>query len=87
MALRKFTSDHPQDWDLYLDVLAYAYNTQVRESAGLPPFDLVLSRPPESLFVETPEAHAKKPRETHTAWLNRLHKLMDQGSQDSERPS
>ncbi len=31
-ALRKFVSEHPMEWDLYSDLVTYAYNTQRHEN-------------------------------------------------------
>lgn len=76
-ALRKFCSDHPTNWDLYLDVVTYAYNTQVHESTGKIPFQLVLSRLPPSLFVEPLPASRGTHLETHAQWLRHLRDLVD----------
>lgn len=45
-ALRKFVSEHPREWDLYTDVVTYAYNTQCHEATGTAPFDLGMCKCP-----------------------------------------
>lgn len=51
-ALRKFCADHTTIWDLYLDVVVDAYNTQAHESTARAILELVLSRPTPSMYIE-----------------------------------
>ena len=50
-ALRKYVGDHPKDWDLFSDVVTFAYNTQVHRTTKIAPFELVLARAPRSLAL------------------------------------
>ena len=43
LALRPYVNNNQKDWDEYADVLTFGYNTQVRRTKGLMPFELVLS--------------------------------------------
>ena len=71
-ALRTYVDDHPADWDLYTDSFAFAYNTQPHTSTSVPPFELVLSRPPAPLAIES-IPHVVNPRvEDHNKWLQNL---------------
>lgn len=36
-SIRRYTADHPYDWDKFSDALTYAYNTQEQTSTGYPP--------------------------------------------------
>jgi transposase InsO family protein len=54
-ALRGYVSNHQSDWDEFTAALTYGYNTRIHSSLGLAPFELVLSRPPPPLSMETPE--------------------------------
>lgn len=40
---RLYISKHQRDWDTYIGVLPYAYNTAVNYRTGTIPFELVLS--------------------------------------------
>jgi len=39
--LSSFVSQHKDDWDLWIDIAVYAYNTSPQESTGFSPFELV----------------------------------------------
>ena len=39
--LSSFVSQHRDDWDLWIDIAVYAYNTSPQESTGFSPFELV----------------------------------------------
>ena len=52
-ALRHYTAEHPKDWDLFTDALTYAYNTQVHSTTQVAPFELVVSRKPPPLAIES----------------------------------
>ena len=54
--LRHYVNDHQTDWDLFVQPLTYAYNSQVHRSTGESPFGLVLSRLPPSPLVSTSSA-------------------------------
>ncbi len=64
-ALRHYVADHPHDWDLFSDPVAFAYNTQVHRVTKFSPFELVLSRPPNSLAIQAQPTikllHGKRP--------------------------
>ncbi len=44
-SLRHYVADHPKEWDLYAETVAFAYSTQVHATTTLTPFDIVVSRP------------------------------------------
>eukprot|EP00171_Calliarthron_tuberculosum_P009412 IDg9412t1 len=46
---RRYTADHPKDWDQYSEDLTYAYNTKSNTSTGHLPFKLAFSRMPPKL--------------------------------------
>ena len=72
-ALRKYVSDHPYDWDLYTHALTYAYNTHVNTVTGLCPFDLVLSRTPLPVGMETePTGALLSHRQARMQWMAKL---------------
>ena len=75
--LRKYIGDHHGDWDLYTDVLSFAYNTHVHSTTGLAPFELVLSRAPQPLAFD-PEAVSPQltAKEARFAWLQRIGQLV-----------
>lgn len=54
-----YVVDRLTDWDLYTGMITYTYNTQVNFSTACSSFELVLSRPSQSLVT------APVPRETH----------------------
>ena len=39
-------ADHPGDWDLFVDLAVYAYNTSRHESTGFSPYEIVFGRTP-----------------------------------------
>ena len=43
--LSSFVSEHKDDWDLWIDIAVYAYNTSPQESTGFSPFELVFGHP------------------------------------------
>ena len=83
-ALRHYLADHPKDWDLFTDALTFAYNTQVHRSAGISPFELVLSRRPRTLSLQAePDISAvKTAREYHAKWKSSLSALMNTASRN-----
>ena len=42
--LAAFVSAHKDDWDLWVDLAAYAYNTSCHESTGFSPYEMVFGR-------------------------------------------
>ena len=42
--LSAFVSQHRDDWDTWVSVIAYAYNTSTHEATGFNPYELVLGR-------------------------------------------
>ena len=67
--LRNYIADHPKDWDLYTDMLTYAYNTQVHRITNHAPFELVLSRSPQALVM--PPKSVGIPDDTPTLYYQR----------------
>jgi hypothetical protein len=58
--LRAYVGEHQNDWYLYHGALTYSYNNQIHSSTGVTPFELVLSRPPHQLAVQTPKPSTNK---------------------------
>jgi Chromo (CHRromatin Organisation MOdifier) domain/Integrase core domain len=80
-ALRGYVSNHQSDWDEFTAALTYGYNTRIHSSLGLAPFELVLSRPPPPLSMETPEPENDNstmgmPESAKLRFLARLRGLM-----------
>lgn len=76
-ALRHYIADHPKDWNLYSDILDYAYNTQVHRATKCAPFELVLFRAQQPLAVaprptERPSASATHQLLRWRQWLKCL---------------
>ena len=42
--LSAFVSEHSHDWDMWIDIIVYAYNTSTHESTGISPYELVFGR-------------------------------------------
>ncbi len=51
-SLRHFVADHPKEWDLYAETVAFGYNTQAHATTTLTPFDMVVSRPILPVWAE-----------------------------------
>ena len=49
--LRHYVEEHQHDWEDYVQLLTFAYNTHVHRSTETTPFDLVLTRPPFGLTL------------------------------------
>lgn len=47
-----YLGDNQDDWDLFTDALTYGYNATVSRMMGVKPFELVLSRRPETLSIQ-----------------------------------
>lgn len=84
--VRKHTEDHPKDWDLYTSMMTFAYNTQVHESTGVSPFELVLSRAPNAFQIEEPDPDIPmSKKETEARWLARLKLLTEKHRDELEK--
>jgi hypothetical protein len=59
-----YVSERQDDWDEYTPALTFAYNCLIHTSLGLAPFELVLSRLPATLAVESPEPGSENPPST-----------------------
>ena len=70
--LRKYIGEHQKDWDLYNGALTYAYNTQVHSSTGFTPFELVLSRPPQTTIMSTQYAKEELARTVTVGEVDQL---------------
>ena len=42
--LASFVSDHPHDWDNWVSLAVFAYNTACHESTGFSPYEMDLGR-------------------------------------------
>ena len=42
--LASYVSQHKDDWDLWVDIAVYAYNTSVHDATGYSPYELVFGR-------------------------------------------
>ena len=71
-ALRTYVADHPRDWDLYTDALAYAYNCQPHTSTSMAPFELVLSKAPGPLALEPMPSKASTRQDFKRQWKHWL---------------
>jgi hypothetical protein len=66
-------SERENDWDEFTSALTFGYNCRIHSSLGYAPFELILSRPPPSLSVETPEKGMTDTAETaRMRFLDRL---------------
>jgi hypothetical protein len=75
-ALRGFVCDRQNDWDEFTSSLTFGYNCRIHSSLGRAPFELVFSRPPPPLSVETPEkGTADTPENARVRFLQRLKEL------------
>jgi hypothetical protein len=75
-ALRAYVSERQDDWDDFTSAVTYAYNCRVHTSIGMPPLELILSRPPVSLSLETqPSPEELKPASAKQEFLERLKTL------------
>lgn len=78
-ALQQYFRDHTRQWDLSTRALAHACNTQVHSSTRLAPFEMVLSRSPPHLGLEsTPHIESgTTSNEFYLTWIYQLRSLMD----------
>ena len=80
--IRSYSVEHPKDWDLYTDVLTYAYNSQENRMTRCTPFELVLSRPPPPLAL-TPKPQGvvgESPSDYNARWMSWLQLLLERSS-------
>ena len=77
-ALRKYTGDHPKDWDLFSDAVTLDYNTEVHRTTNIAPFELLLARAPRSLTLQARSQLEQfgSPRAYHLRWQSWLGSLM-----------
>ena len=75
-AIKSYLDDHPTDWDLYTPTLTYAYNCQPHSTTSLAPFELVLSRPPPPLAIQSRPKVAQSVLESHDKWRQWLSKTI-----------
>ena len=74
--MRGYVCERQNDWDEFNSALTLGYNCRIHSSLGYAPFELVLSRPPPSLSVETPEKGTADTAETaRMRFLARLKEL------------
>lgn len=75
--LRAFVADHPATWHEDAGSIAYAYNIQVHNTTRLPPFDLVLTRPPPptSLKRDSNPAGTSEPKLLKQRFMKRIAQL------------
>jgi Integrase core domain/Integrase zinc binding domain/Chromo (CHRromatin Organisation MOdifier) domain len=74
-ALRGYVCERQNDWDEFTSAITFSYNCKVHSSLGLAPFELVLSRPPPPLSVESSETVSESTPEN--ARLHFLHRLKE----------
>jgi len=81
-ALRHYVLDHPREWDEFTGALTYAYNTQFHRITGFSPMELVMSRVPPPMALQTrPDLTAVSNRASaHKRWSLRLKKLLETAS-------
>ena len=59
--LRNYVGEHQDDWDVYVGLLTYAYNSHVHRTTRTTPFELVLSRPPPEFSLRRADGDAPLP--------------------------
>ena len=75
-ALRGYVARRQDDWDEYTSSLTYAYNCRVHSSLGMPPFELVLTRPPSTTSLQDqPREEELTPATQKQDFLERLRTL------------
>ena len=55
--LRNYDGEHQNDWDVYVGLLTYAYNSHVHRTTRTTPFKLVLSRPPPEFSLRRADGY------------------------------
>ena len=70
-------AENQRSWDEFTSALTFGYNCRVHASLSLAPFELVLSRPPPPLSVETSSrGDVESPANVRIRFLRRLGELM-----------
>eukprot|EP00794_Sanderia_malayensis_P015550 gene15550-biopygen13260 len=59
--LSSFASQHRDDWDLWIDITVYAYNTSPQESTGFSPYELMFGHQARFPLQQTLEIPLKNP--------------------------
>jgi transposase InsO family protein len=76
-ALRGYVTERQNDWDEYTSAITFGYNCRVHSSLNFAPFELVLSRPPTPLSVETPRSLSQEtPATAKLRFLQQLKELI-----------
>ena len=93
--LSAYVSDHQDDWDQWVSLAVYAYNTSTHESTGFSPYELVfcrIARTPLELDLDLPlknpcsqSEYIRSVREICTALSRQLSKILQKV--DSDRNS
>jgi hypothetical protein len=85
-ALRAYVSRRQDDWDEYTSAVTYAYNCRVHSSIGMPPMELVVSRPPVTISLENkPRDEEVAPRTEKREFLERLRTLRERAGRNLHR--
>jgi transposase InsO family protein len=85
-ALRAYVSRRQDDWDEYTSAVTYAYNCRVHSSIGMPPMELVVSRPPVKISLENkPRDEEVAPRPAKWEFLERLRTLRERAGRNLHR--
>jgi transposase InsO family protein len=75
-SLRGYVAARQDDWDDYTSAVTFAYNCRVHSSLGMAPFELALTRPPQSLSLQqNPRADERTPNTLKREFLERLKTL------------
>jgi len=76
--LAAFVSEHKDDWDSWVSLAVYAYNTSCHESTGFSPYELVFGRSPRTpleLDLDIPLKHPCSQSEYSQSVRKVLHSL------------
>ena len=85
-ALRAYVSRRQDDWDEFTSAVTYAYNCRVHSSLGMPPMELVISRPPVTASLENkPRDEEVTPRSAKREFLERLKTLRERAGGNLHR--
>ena len=76
-ALRNYVAEHQRNWDQFSSAITFGYNCQVHRTTGIPPFELVLSRPPVSLSLQNIPTWDGNAGTVRHDFLRKLTVLMD----------
>jgi hypothetical protein len=75
-ALRGYVARRQDDWDEFTAALTYAYNCRVHSSLGMPPLELVLTRPPPTTSLQAQPVEVEvNPAKQKQAFLEKLKSL------------